>query len=302
MSHSKAREANIMDFDKQKAEIYDLRDNINRQSIVIANLISRFDPEKQIHELEHNTFYGKAYKTVGDETKEGMGIVKDDLPEKSPFLCDKKVLDFACGTGLVSEILASFLGGNGNLVGIDISESVLEKFSEKAKKFEKGVMSSFLYDILDPKFNKTKILKLPQVLWQSFNVVICSLSFHHMHDIPAITKALVRFLAPGGWLLVVDFYADSQCEVGLNGAVQHKGGMSIESMNSAFSEAGLINVGSRPEVNTKQWQHPSFVKHHCSPDDVERMERGELTRADGIDGDVFLVEKPLIMACGQRLL
>ena len=51
---------------------------------------------------------------------------------------DEKVLEFGCGTGLVGLNIAPFVK---ELIGIDISQKMVEKFNEKAKKFNLNAKS-----------------------------------------------------------------------------------------------------------------------------------------------------------------
>jgi ubiquinone/menaquinone biosynthesis C-methylase UbiE len=113
-----------------------------------------------------------------------------------------KILDVGCGTGTLSILAAEEAGTTGEVVGIDPSENLLQRARAKAEghtavearanniRFQQGV-AEFL-----PFTNDT------------FNVIFCTFTFHHLPDKALQEKALEemkRVLKSGGTLLMVDF-------------------------------------------------------------------------------------------------
>ena len=108
----------------------------------------------------------------------------DDLPRRvnlakavvknllSNFKGDEKVLEFGCGTGLVGINIAPFVK---ELIGIDTSKEMINKFNEKAKKLN-----------LNAKAYQKDIFEINQ----KFDVVISSMTIHHIKDIKALSKKL----------------------------------------------------------------------------------------------------------------
>jgi len=110
-------------------------------------------------------------------------ITWDDLPRRvelakavvnnvKDFVKDKNILEFGCGTGLVGINLAEYAK---SVLGIDTSQKMVEKFNEKAKKLNLNAQAKVL-DIFD--INET------------FDVVISSMTIHHIKDIKKLSSKL----------------------------------------------------------------------------------------------------------------
>ena len=96
-------------------------------------------------------------------------VVKNILPHLKG---DERVLEFGCGTGLIGLNIAPFVK---EVIGIDISEKMVEKFNEKAKRFH-----------LNAKAYKKDIFEIDE----KFDIVISSMTIHHIKNIKALSKKL----------------------------------------------------------------------------------------------------------------
>ena len=85
---------------------------------------------------------------------------------------DEKVLEFGCGTGLVGINIAPYVK---DLKGIDTSAKMVEKFNEKAKKLN-----------LNAKACQKDIFEINE----SFDVVISSMTLHHIKNLNALNEKL----------------------------------------------------------------------------------------------------------------
>ena len=113
-------------------------------------------------------------------------ITWDDLPRRvelakavvkniTPYLKgNERVLDIGCGTGLVGLNIASFVKG---VVGIDTSKKMVEKFNQKAKKLNLNAFA-LCKDIFE--------------VDEKFNVVISSMTIHHIQDIKRLSNKLLK--------------------------------------------------------------------------------------------------------------
>ncbi len=153
-------------------------------------------------------------------------ITWDDLPRRvelakkvvqnvKPFVKNKKVLEFGCGTGLVGINLADVTK---ELIGIDTSEKMVEKFNEKAKKLNLNA-KAFVRDIFEEN-NK-------------YDAIVSSMTIHHIKDIKKLSKKLYE-------LTDTVFIADLVKEDGTfhtrgNEDVEHFG-FSIDELKNYFSE------------------------------------------------------------------
>jgi 2-polyprenyl-3-methyl-5-hydroxy-6-metoxy-1,4-benzoquinol methylase len=144
------------------------------------------------------------------------------------------VLDFGCGTGLVSLPFAPKVA---KLTGVDTSAGMLDVFLEKAKSAGLTNVESLNLD-----------LGAGAALSDTYDLVLSSMTFHHVKDISAVINTLVQALNPGGMLCI----ADLDSEFGLfhadNTGVHHYG-FDRDRMMERFRTAGLTNVRAVTAAN-----------------------------------------------------
>ncbi|TEB31439.1 hexaprenyldihydroxybenzoate methyltransferase [Coprinellus micaceus] len=168
-----------------------------------------------------------------------------------------EVMDFACGSGLLSQHLAPHAK---SVVGVDISRGMVDLYNQTARN--QGLLPDELravcVDILDAPGSQ------PQDPFngQRFDVVTCASGYHHFESIEDITKALVSYLKPGGTLIVVDLvqHEDAHDLDDLfpdhDGAiVAHRGGFREETVVQAFQRAGLGGIVFCSVMNVKKKGH-----------------------------------------------
>ncbi|GMG27258.1 unnamed protein product [Ambrosiozyma monospora] len=158
---------------------------------------------------------------LGDYTKPEFGLddsflLKTDDLEVSPlFKSGKpiKVLDFACGTGMLAEYLAPYFPAGSQFVGVDLSQSQLDIFDERMKeinsKNQNLDVKLYEYNIADDEFNKENNLKEPvELIEGTFDLIYCSTAYHHFHDVETITKKLKTYLkkSDDAALVILDLY------------------------------------------------------------------------------------------------
>ena len=105
-----------------------------------------------------------------------------ELKKLLPDFSEKKVLDLGCGYGWHCIYAAE--NGASEVIGIDLSERMLETAREKALF---GNVSYRCAAIEDADFCEGY-----------FDVVISSLAMHYIKDFDAVAKKVFRFLKPGG--------------------------------------------------------------------------------------------------------
>ncbi|PCH38562.1 S-adenosyl-L-methionine-dependent methyltransferase [Wolfiporia cocos MD-104 SS10] len=145
------------------------------------------------------------------------------------------MMEYACGTGLVSRELCAYVR---SIVGIDISEGMVEQFNLRARNqgLDRDEMQAFCVEL---KGNEEELDG------RKFDLIVCSLSYHHFSSIEDITRILAFFLKPGGSLLVADIMKstiEGDIFPGNTDVVAHQRGFSEEEMRGVFEEAGLADV------------------------------------------------------------
>jgi len=132
------------------------------------------------------------------------------------------VMEFACGTGLVSRELAPYTK---SILGVDISQGMVDQFNKRVENQgippeEMRAIAVELKGDSDDELGGAK-----------FDVIVCASAYHHFTSIEDVTKTLAFFLKVGGSLLVAD----------------------LEKMDAAQAEHVHHDHGF--------WQHQEYVKH-----------------------------------------
>jgi ubiquinone/menaquinone biosynthesis C-methylase UbiE len=125
---------------------------------------------------------------------------QDLLLELADLRPGERVLDVACGTGLVTFRAAEAVGSEGGVVAADISDAMVTHVREEAER--RGLPRVAVH--------RTDAETLP---WEegSFDAVLCCLGYMYVPDPRAALAAAVRVLRPGGRLVAAVWGARSAC-------------------------------------------------------------------------------------------
>ncbi|MGD9903751.1 MAG: class I SAM-dependent methyltransferase [Vicinamibacterales bacterium] len=99
----------------------------------------------------------------------------------------ERVLDIACGTGIVARLARQRVGDHGVTVGVDVSAGMLEVARSVAPAIS---------------WREGSALDLPLVEGEQFDVVTCQQGLQFFPDRPAAARQMRRALAAGGRLVV----------------------------------------------------------------------------------------------------
>ncbi|KAF8162776.1 S-adenosyl-L-methionine-dependent methyltransferase [Crassisporium funariophilum] len=168
-----------------------------------------------------------------------------------------RVMDFACGTGLVSRELAPHTH---SIVGVDISQAMVDRYNQTVSN--QGISPEEMRAVC--KDLKGQDNELEELGGEHFHVIICASSYHHFESIADITRTLAFFLKPGGVLLVVDLLksedlpdAESIFPEHVHHIVAHKAGFSEEDIRTVFEDAGLSSFFFEPSaISAKKHGNP----------------------------------------------
>lgn len=153
------------------------------------------------------------------------------------------MLDFGCGTGLVSFRLQPLVR---SITGVDSSQGMLDVFNAKAEKLGLRNVNSTLVD-----------LEKGDKLTGEYDVVVSSMTLHHIPYIEMLLKQFHTILKPGGWLGIADLDPDSGLFHKNNAGVFHFG-FDRADLQQTLLNAGFVNVSNIDAAKTER-QGPDGV-------------------------------------------
>ncbi|KUJ23612.1 S-adenosyl-L-methionine-dependent methyltransferase [Mollisia scopiformis] len=192
----------------------------------------------------YNTKYSKTINQIIKEIqtrKDWIGVdwaedVSDD--ENTSSSVPKKtvrLLDYACGTGLVSRALAPYVT---QCIGIDLTEGMVNEYNTSAQN--QGIPATEIHayqgNLIDPSQPTPAALSGKEFF--DFDIAVVGLGFHHFDQPALAAKRLAERLKQGGVLMIVEFMPHEHFH-GHNAAktVTHMG-FSEEEVKKMFEEAG----------------------------------------------------------------
>jgi len=115
--------------------------------------------------------------------------------ERVPVDPQMDALDYGCGTGLVTLLLAPRIR---RILGADISEGMLTVLRNKIQSGNFPNVETMILDLqCDPPINR------------NFGLIVSSMAMHHIRNVGLVIEKLVEMLQPGGWLCIADLEAES---------------------------------------------------------------------------------------------
>lgn len=149
---------------------------------------------------------------------------------KEHLKCDIKnfkVLDYGCGSGLVS---FGFANDVSQVEGLDYSQGMIEVYNEKAKRIGIDNIFGNIHDI-----NKEDLDE------NQYDLVVTNMTMHHINNIEDFVLKLANSLKSCGQLFIADLYIEDGTFHSDNTDVVHFG-FDEEEIYQAFFKAGLLNI------------------------------------------------------------
>jgi ubiquinone/menaquinone biosynthesis C-methylase UbiE len=166
-----------------------------------------------------------------------------------PLRRDMHALDYGCGTGLLSFPLRDALGA---IAMADSSSGMLDVVREKIAAQGATNMKPLKLDLLaDPAPN------------QKFDLIVSSMTLHHVPDTDAILRVFHDLLQPGGYLCIADLDQEDGSFHGVEIDVHHgfdRAALSRRAANAGFADVRFQTVFSiAREQATGTRDYPVFL-------------------------------------------
>jgi ubiquinone/menaquinone biosynthesis C-methylase UbiE len=137
------------------------------------------------------------------------------------------VLDFGCGTGLLTMQLQPFVHF---VTGVDSSQGMLDVFEAKIQN----------QNLTNVQVRRLDIEK-DGVLEGSYNLIVSSMTFHHIKEIKPLLNQFHNILLPAGHLCIADLDLDDGQFHENNDGVFHCG-FNRESLGDLIRETGFRDI------------------------------------------------------------
>ena len=183
--------------------------------------------------MKHNTKDFDCEAATWDDEPRRVKLVRDIADTISRAIelnPNMDVLDFGCGTGLLTLHLSPLVH---SVTGVDSSQGMLDIFNAKIARLKLSKASATLVD-----------LDKGDALTGRYDLVVSSMTLHHVKDIEALFAQFHRVTAPGGYLCIADLDLDDGQFHADNTGVFHFG-FSRAALRKLFTEAGFDYVRDR---------------------------------------------------------
>ncbi|OHB54813.1 MAG: hypothetical protein A2173_09960 [Planctomycetes bacterium RBG_13_44_8b] len=117
-------------------------------------------------------------------------IIADFICKKIPLNKKFEVLDYGCGTGLLTFLLADKVA---SVCCADVSDGMLTEVQKKIDARNVKNVRTVNFDIIKDK-----------PLDKKFDLIVSAMTMHHIADAPAAITKLTELLKPGGWFAIAD--------------------------------------------------------------------------------------------------
>ena len=186
-----------------------------------------------------------------------------------------KLLDIACGTGIVARVARERLGDAGHIVGVDVSEDML------------AIARAVAPDI---DWRQGSATDLPLRANEQFDVVVCQQGLQFFPDKRAAAAEMRRALTSGGRLAVLTWRPDSEIPLARelrHEAERHLGAITDQrhsfgdgtALEALFRDAGFQDARSRTISRTIRLEDgPLFLRMNTMA--LIGMSPGSKTMAD----------------------
>ena len=144
------------------------------------------------------------------------------------------ILEFGCGTGLLTVLLSPHVR---SVTGVDSSRGMIDVLRGK---LEGKSLTNIRARFLD--------IEKGDILEGAYNLVVCSMTLHHVKEIEPLIELFYKLTAPLGYVCIADLDPDDGQFHGANDTVFHAG-FDRAVMSQALRKAGYEDIRIRTAAN-----------------------------------------------------
>ncbi len=177
--------------------------------------------------------------------------VAEAIQQAIPLASTMQVLEYGCGTGMVSRALSPYVA---KIIAVDTSPQMLEVLRQKAREETIDNIETLAHDLT----------KQP-LLDKNFDLVMSSMTLHHIPDIDTLLQRLFTTLKPGGFLAVADLLTEDGSFHEDNRGVAHHG-VDPKAVRAILAKNGGLDIGvheihliEKPQKNGTKRGYPVFL-------------------------------------------
>ena len=172
-----------------------------------------------------------------DEDPGRIGLANDiaaAIAEENILAPDSDVLEFGCGTGLLTLRLHPLVR---SITGVDSSPGMLGVCRAKIDSLHLDNIKTYY---LEPEKGR-----LPE---GSYHLVVCSMTLHHVRETRPLIEQFAGIIMPGGYLCIADLDREDGGFHGENDTVFHSGFDRAE-LRRILTDAGFDDIRERTAAN-----------------------------------------------------
>ncbi|RFN50040.1 2-heptaprenyl- -naphthoquinone [Fusarium flagelliforme] len=187
---------------------------------------------------ENQAYFGKIANEYDQRNADAIVHLERLIQERIPLIGFKqggRLLDYACGTGMLSRVLAQHIN---EAIGIDLSEDMVGVYNAQAQD-QGSSRQAYQGNLADP--TDASPAPFADAKFFDFDVAGVGLGFHHFDKPDLASKRLAERLKPGGVLFIIDFVAHKidPKDAAKRGIAHH--GFSEGQIKDMFEDAGLTD-------------------------------------------------------------
>lgn len=177
--------------------------------------------------------------------------VAEAIRQAIPLARNMRVLEYGCGTGMVSRALSPHVA---NILAVDTAPRMLEVLRQKAGEEKIGNITTLAQDLT--------LRPLPD---KDFDLILSSMALHHIPDIETLLRHLFATLKPGGYLALADLVTEDGSFHEDNTGVAHHG-INPETVRAIMAKNGGQDIAvqeiytiKKPRENGETREYPIFL-------------------------------------------